>query len=67
MDGLLRLAAANELSATNLRLIAALRSRSWMTPHASHDHSQSESVRSAWKCPQAEHLLLEGFEQLTGL
>jgi anti-anti-sigma regulatory factor len=32
-----------ELAAKFIKLIAALRSRSWMTPHSTHDHSRSES------------------------
>jgi hypothetical protein len=48
------------LAANFIRLIAALRSRSWMTPHSSHTHSRSERVNPAWTCPQSDHVLLDG-------
>src|SRR5208337_2155258 len=53
-----------ELTAMSLRLLDALSSRSWTTPHASQTHSRSASVRPACRCPHALHSLLDGNQRL---
>src|SRR5437667_7537100 len=53
--------ASNTVSPTACILRAALRSRSWTTPHSGHVHTRISSDKESSTCPQSKQRLEEGY------